>query len=195
MSVEVDICNSALIRLGADLISDLAGNTKEARLCNHQYSRCLKAVLRSAPWSFAIKRAVITQAVVTLEFGDHAAFQLPVDCVKVIKLSENYSTSDRFKIEGRYLLSEDIATACEIYYVSSAALPATYDHAFMEAVSCTLASAIAYSLTQSAALKADLMAEAQFYINQARSFNSQEVTPENFVFDDFLNARMTGIVP
>lgn len=192
MAVDVDICNSALIRLGADLITDLTDNTKEARLCNHQYSRSLKAVLRSAPWGFALKRASLTEAVVTLAFGDEVAFELPADCVLVVKLGPSHHKEDKYKIEGRYLLSEDIEDACEIHYVSSSATPADYDYAFMEAVSCVLASAIAYSLTQSATLKADLQNEAQFFINQARSFNSQEGTPENFNFDGFLDARTTG---
>jgi hypothetical protein len=192
MSVQVDICNSGLIRVGADLISDLSDNTKEARLCNHQYERCLKAVLRSAPWSFAMKRASLTEAVVTLEFGEEAVFALPADCVLVVKLGEEHLSSHSYKIEGRYLLSLDFEDTCDIYYVSSGATPADYDYVFMEAVSCTLAAAIAYSLTQSAALKESLLAEAQFWINQARSYNSQEKTPTNFTFDYFLDSRSSG---
>lgn len=189
MSVELDICNSALIKLGADLISDLTDNSKEARLCNHQYPRVLKAILRSAPWSFAIKRASLTPIVASLEFGSENVFQLPVDCVKVWKLYDDRTS--KYRIEGRRLLSDDLTTA-EIFYVSKGATPADYDDCFVEAVACALAADLAYPMTQSQALSQGLLQQADFYINQARSYNSQEGTPEDFVFDTFLNARMGG---
>jgi hypothetical protein len=184
-AVLVDIANSALIRLGCNLISDLSENTKEARLCNHQLPRTINSILRSAPWAFAVRRATLTTVVATLEFGDENVFQLPADCLRVWKTSDY---TDTYKIEGRYLLSEDFDTA-EIHYVTSAATPADYDFTFQEAVSCALAAALAYSLTQSAALKDGLLAESEFYINQARSYNSQEQTPDSYKFDTFLDAR------
>lgn len=185
----LEICNSALIKLGADLINDLTDNTKEARLCNHQYPRIVRAILRSAPWSFAVKRASLTPIVTTLEFGSENVFQLPADCVKVWKLYED--TTSKYKIEGRYLLSDDIDTA-EIFYISKGVSPSDYDDCFSEAVSCALAADLAYPLTQSDALKQGLLQQAEFYINQARSYNSQEGTPDNFTFDGFLNARLGG---
>ena len=188
MSVELDICNSALIKIGADLISDLTANTKEARLCNHQYPRVVKAILRSSPWAFAIKRVSLTPVVIDQEFGDENCFQLPADCVRVWKLDDRHA---KFKIEGRYLKTSDVGTA-NIYYVSKAVTPAEYDDSFSEAVACALAADLAYPMTQSDALKQGLLSQAEFYINQARSFNSQEQTPENFEFDSFINARIGG---
>lgn len=188
MAVDVDICNSALVKLGAEPINALSDNTKQARLCNSRYPFILKAVLRTAPWGFAVKRASLTPAVVTLEFGDEAAFQLPADCVKVWKLNDGRV---KYKIEGRHLLSDEIDEA-EIFYVSSAISPTEMDFVFMEAVACTLAADLAYSLTQSQSLMQGLLSMAEWWMTQARSYNSQEQTPDSFKFDSFLDSRLTG---
>lgn len=188
MAVDVDICNSALIKLGAEPIAALSDNTKQARLCSLRYLPIMKAVLRSAPWGFAIKRASLTPIVTTLEFGDENVFQLPADCVKVWKLNDGCT---RYKIEGTKLLSDDIDTA-EIFYVSSATAVTDMDFVFMEAVACTLAADLAYSLTQSQALMQGLLGMAEWWMGQARSYNSQEQTPDDFKFDTFLNARIGG---
>lgn len=189
MAVDVDICNSAMIKVGAALITAFTDNTKEARLCNHQYPRVRDAILRSAPWSFATKRVALTAAVVTLEFGDETVFQLPADCVKVWKLDD---PTAKFKVEGRRLLTSDITDTLNLWYISNAATPADYDAAFQEAVACALAADLAYPLTQSDSLKQGLLQQTEFYINQARSYNSQEGTPDNFTFDTFLNSRVAG---
>jgi hypothetical protein len=186
-TIAVDICNSALIKLGAEPISDLTDNTKEAKLCRYQYEKVRNAVLRSAPWSFAVTRALLTPTVVTLEFGDENVFQLPADCVRVCKVNDGDAT---YKIEGRYLLTDD--DEVEMYYVSKDATPSSYDAAFCEAVAATLAADIAYALTQSQAMMNGLLQLADFYINQARSMNSQEQTPESFKFDTFIDARTAG---
>lgn len=188
MAVDTDICNSALIKLGAEPINALSDNTKQARLCSIRYRPIRDAILRSAPWGFAIKRASLTPVVVTLEFGDELVFQLPADCVRVWKLNDG---RDSYKIEGRKLLSEDIDT-CEIFYVSSDIDVNDYDAVFVEAVACALAADISYSMTQSQALMQGLTNMAEWWIGQARSYNSQEQTPESFKFDAFLNARIGG---
>lgn len=188
MAVDLDICNSALIKLGCDLITSLADNTKQARLCNHQYSRVRDAVLRSAPWNFAVTRVTLSPTVVTLAFGDETVFTLPADCVKVWKTSD---PQDRYRIEGRYLLSEDFDEA-EIYYISNTVAPGNYDAAFQEAVACTLAADLCYPLVQSQGLAQGLLQQAEFYINQARSYSSQEGTPDDFTFDTFLDSRTSG---
>lgn len=185
MAVDVDICNSALVKLGAGLINDLSDNSKEARLCASQYPKVRDAVLRSAPWSFAIRRATLTQVVgANLEFGEEKVFALPADCVRVWKLSGGY----RYKIEGRRLLADGI-TSADIQYVSKNVPVAHYDAEFQEAVACMLAADLAYSLTQSSSLKQELQGTAKFWIDQARSTNSQEQTPENFDFNDWINIR------
>ncbi len=66
---DVEICNSALQKLGAETITTLADNSRRASLCNRQYDKIRKKLLRAHPWNFAIKRAAlveITEAVTSV---------------------------------------------------------------------------------------------------------------------------------
>jgi hypothetical protein len=192
MSIEEEICTSAMVKLGAEPISDLSDDTKEARLCRIQYPKIRDAILRSAPWSFAMKRVELAPIAEDLLFGDGNKFQLPQDCVKFVKLyaGEGYVSNDRYTIEGDHLIST--LETIQGWYVTNEVEVEKYDPNFKEAVACALASDLCYAITQSNTLKQGLMAESKFWIDEARSYNSQEVTPEDFVFDEFLNARRGG---
>jgi hypothetical protein len=192
MSVEVDICTSAMIRLGAEPINDLSDDTKEARLCSLQYPKIRDAVLRSAPWSFAMKRIELSPVAEDLLFGDGNKFQLPQDCVKFVKLyaGDGYVSTEKYTIEGDQIISS--LETIQGWYITNSVEPEKYDPNFKEALAAALAANLCYSITQSNTLKQSLMDESEFWINQARSYNSQEVSPEDFVFDEFLNARRGG---
>lgn len=59
MATDLEIINSALIKLGAGLITSdqkTNGSTKEARLGVERLPHVRKSILRSHPWNFAIKR-------------------------------------------------------------------------------------------------------------------------------------------
>jgi hypothetical protein len=55
-SSDIEICNLALSRLGADTITSLTADaTKEDRLCNQFYAQFRDELLRSFAWNFAVK--------------------------------------------------------------------------------------------------------------------------------------------
>lgn len=187
MSVELEIANSALVKLGGTPLVDFNQNSKEGLLCRTQYPRIRDSVLRSGIWSFARRRVLLTPASVSLEFidtDDLNVFILPVDCVRVVTVNEG---CERYRIEGRYLLLRDVEA--RVHYISNAVPDHMYDANFKEAVANMLAADLCYAVTQSISLKEGLVSSGQYWLDQARSHTSQEVTPENFVFDDFLNAR------
>ena len=65
----VQICNNALIKLGANTITSLSDDTKPARLCNKIYTVLRDDLLRSHPWNFAIGRSSLAQLVDAPAFG------------------------------------------------------------------------------------------------------------------------------
>lgn len=189
MSVEVDICTSAMIKIGAEPINSLLDDTKEARLCRLQYPKIRDSILRSAPWSFALKRLSVSKLDGDLIFGEGNQFQLPIDCVRFVKMyvGDGYVSNEKYVIEGDVLIAN--VESLQGWYVCNTVEVEKYDSNFKEAVACALAADLCYSLTQSNTLKQSLMDSCKFYIEEARSYNSQEVSPENFVFDEFLNVR------
>jgi len=55
----LEICNIALLKIGADSITALSDANKRARLCTLLYDFMRKKLLRAHPWNFAIKRSFL----------------------------------------------------------------------------------------------------------------------------------------
>jgi len=182
--VVVDICSSAMIKLGAEPINDLQDNNKEAKLCRIQFGRIRDTVLRSAPWSFARKRIRLTPTTEEPLFGDSFVFQLPADCVKFVRMYDH---------ECKWTIEEDkLLTAAEVvegWYISNDVAPEKYDANFSEALAYALAADLCYAITQSNSLRGELLNGSKMFMDEARSYNSQEVSPEDFRFDEFINSR------
>jgi len=190
MTVAVDICNSALIKLGAERINDMADDTKLARLCTERYTPILKRVLRSHSWTFALKRALLSASPTTVEWDDgESFFALPIDCVKVVSIN---SIHDRYKIEGQYLVC--LLDTVRLTYVSHVISEDMFDETFKEAFAAALAMDLCFAVTQSNNHKQMLEKEFDFWISQARSFNSQEISPDNFEFSQWELSRTSGII-
>ena len=184
MSVDVDICNSALVKLGQERINSLDDDNKRARLCKEQFKKIINRVLRSHPWTFALKRTVLSPSTSSLAWGDGNIFPMPLDCARVVKIDSEYS----YKIEGRDIICP--IESVNLLYVSTATPEAYYDNNFVEAAASWLAHDLCYALTQSTNMKQVLFNEAEFWISQARSFNSQEQSPDSLEFDVWTNARL-----
>ena len=146
---DVAICNQALGWLGANLITSFDDNTKEANLCLTNYCLIRDAVLEVADWSFAIKRVELS-ALAEAEPGYGQAYQLPVDCIRVILASPNtdFSTTSEmmWELEDRKVLTNEGTVF--IRYVAKIADPVRYSPGFINALAYRLASEIAVPLTR-----------------------------------------------
>ena len=118
-------------------------------------------------------------------FGWDYQYVLPADYLRV--LSGEDDDSD-FAIEGSLLLCND--DSFKIKYIAQitdvTAFPADFD----ELLAWYLAYELAFPLVQSNTLKNTLKSEMEQYIRDARSFDAQEGTPENFDYDEWLDARL-----
>jgi len=61
MASKVEICNSALNMLGANNITDITEDSKNARLLNQRYDPVRDAIFRSHAWNCLIKRVQLAQ--------------------------------------------------------------------------------------------------------------------------------------
>jgi len=186
MSVDTDICNSALIKLGAERINALTDDNKRARLCQEQYPKIIKRMLRAHPWNFAVKRATLTPVDAGLAHGSENAFQIPLDSLRILKINKGYT----YTIERNYILC-DLDTV-NLWYITENTAEAYFDECFQEAAACALAADLCYAITQSNTMKQSLLDECQNWVAQARSFNSMEQTPESMEFDTWDDSRIMG---
>ncbi len=84
----IELCSSALIKLGADGISSFEDGTAEARVAAPLYPIVRDALLSAHPWSFATKKAALAP-LATAPVSDFAyAHELPSDFLKALSAGD-----------------------------------------------------------------------------------------------------------
>lgn len=189
MSSSVDICNSALAKVGTARIASLSDNTEEARLCNELYPKLKLELLRSHPWNFAIDRVELAEIANDPIFEYDIQFQLPDNCIRVLGIdaTENYKNIE-WKVEGRKILTKGVASLM-IKFINSDVVEDDFDESFKEALAFRIAADLAYPLTQSISLSDNLYQKYERSLALARSYDAQEGSSDRFVADDWLDAR------
>ena len=95
MSTILEICNSALIKLGVEPITSLdplVDDSKAARLCAATYEMIRDDLLASHYWNFAMKRATLVVNATGPLYDYSYAYDLPADSLRIHSLSSSYPT-------------------------------------------------------------------------------------------------------
>jgi hypothetical protein len=184
----VSICNRALDLLKADPIVSLDETQEAARLCKRNFEPVRDAVLRAYPWNAAETRASLAALSDPPAWGYDNQFQLPSDCLRVLRL-ENEDSGASYKIEGRRIVTDEEAPL-NILYLRRVEDPAEFDPLLADAIAARLAADLAYPLTGSTALAQAMLAAYQAKIAEARVCDAQEGTPDAFQADDWLESRI-----
>jgi hypothetical protein len=205
----VQICNAALLKIGAERINALNENNKRARFCNERYDGLRKEVLRAHPWNFAMKRASLNRLATTPEFGFTYEYQLPADCLRVLTTEDSgpgvfritamfdpdFVTFDnragnqgrKFKIEGRKLVTDE--DEVKILYISDIEDTTKFDPSFDDALSTRIAAEAAYPLVQSVSLSNSMRQLYEHALQRTRTQDGQEGSPDDLQPDFFLSSR------
>lgn len=182
----VEICNSALIKVGADVIDSLDDDNKRARLCKERYDKKRKDLISKHPWNFAMKRATLAADVSTPDHEFDNQFTLPADCLRVLALYE-VPIDQPWVIEGRKLLIDD--SSIQMLYLSDATDTGLFPPYFDEALAYEIAVDICYGITQSASRTRDLNAEKEISLRNARSMDAQEGKVRQVEASEWRDAR------
>jgi hypothetical protein len=182
----VQICNSALIKVGADTIISLSDNNKRASVCNHQYPILRDEVLRSHPWNFAVQTGTLGEITPAPTVGDYSNwFQLPSNCLRVLAVVEPQDAA--WEKQGDRILIN--SSTCHIEFIKQETDTTIFDKNFEEALSYRIASDLAWSLTQNAALAEKMLEMYEMMLRQARSFDAQEKSVRQVKTSTWLNSR------
>lgn len=182
----IDICNSALQRVGAASILSLSDNSPEARACSIAYDSNRRDELRKHRWNFAIARAVLAPDATAPAFDYDYQFTLPTDCLRVLRPN---TVGLDWQIEGRKILTNDSATLY-LRYLRDVEDAAQFDASFYNVVAAALALDICEKLTQSNAKKQYLSQDYKDAVVLAKRVNAFESGPEDAADDDWWVARL-----
>lgn len=194
MTSVVEICNSALNILGANNITSLTEDSKNARLCNQRYEPLRDAVFREHTWNCLVKRVQLAQDTTAPTHEYTYQYQLPSDCIRVLSLggyhdgsSSNVDGGQKFKVEGRKILTDEDT----VYLIYSARItdPTQYDSLLIEAIVGRLAAELCYAITSSTSLATALKADYADKLRLARHADATEGTPDYIDSSTFINSR------
>ena len=193
MSSVVDVCNSALQKLGADRIASLSDNNKNARAVNNAYARLRDKLLRQKAWGFAIKRAELAASSTDPLFGPAKQYPIPSDFLRLLAPDKeaNLNSLD-WRIErgpaGRVIVTEDGAPL-QIRYVSQVTDPNEMDALFLELWAVELALDICQEITGSNTKKEALREDRKLIMSEAKQVNAFESTAAEPPEDTWVTVR------
>jgi hypothetical protein len=194
MTSVVEICNSALNILGANNITALTEDSKNARLCNQRYEPLRDAVFREHTWNCLVKRVQLAQDTASPTHEYVYQYQLPSDCVRVLSLggyhdgsTSNVDGGQKFKVEGRKILTDEDT----VYLIYSARItdPTQYDSLLIESLVARLAAELCYAITSSTSLAVALKQDYNEKLRLARHADATEGTPDYIDSSTFINSR------
>ena len=182
---EVEICNSAIVKLGGQRIVSLTDNNPIARLMNEQYPKHRDELLYSHPWKFAMTSYAPAEiakppGVNTPDFR----YGLPADCLRVVGTD---SKTDRWYVQDGSLYCDRAQPL--IYYIAKITDVSKFTPGFSEVLALKIAADCAYSIVQSVSLKTQLAQEYENKLRQVRSFSAQEGSTPRVYADDWLHSR------
>jgi len=188
MASKVDICNLALMKVGAESITALTDSTKRAKLCNKLFTPTLERVIKHHNWLFATKRFTLSNPSSTTPiYGFQNRFALPDDIYKIIELEQKHLD---WRVENGFLLTD--AETVNLKAITVEEDVDLYED-FKEVMALHLAVQLAYPIVQSVSLKNSLIQELRIFEADARGVDSQEGTPESLEPNDIIDARFSGL--
>ena len=184
MASETEICNIALQRVGVKRISNIKEDSPNGRACNFAYPLVRRRLLRRYPWNFAKTRVTLAPDAASPNHKFKFQFTLPTDSLRILPTPED----DDWSIEGGKILT-DAGDVLKITYIRDVVDPNEFDTLFEDLMGAALASEVVMELKKSKTLKAELRADMNEILAEARRVNSFESVPVEFPEDDWISAR------
>ena len=194
---QVSICNQALSWLGANTITSIDDNTKEARICKANYDHLLLAVLEDGEWSFATRRYELTPKVETPVYGYGQSFAIPPDTINVLSVTDGLdhgsNVSDHemdWMIEGNVI----VATADKIWVRTTHLIIDTvkFSPGFRQTFAARMAAEMAIHLTNSRSMAESMWGLYAQKKNQALANDGIQGRSEKLVSSQLANIRQKG---
>ena len=185
------VANHALQKLGAQLITSMDEDTREARTVKACYSILRDRELRAHSWNFSIKRVALAPSATVPAFGFAKAFPLPADCLRILPSARHVDWTIE-NINGVSHILTNEGTVIYLRYVARITDEAAFDELFVDMLACKIAWHCCETITQSNQKKADVMAEYKEARAEARRINAFEQASPQEPEPPWLVARRAG---
>lgn len=181
----VEICNSALIKIGAEKINALSDNNARALIMNEQYDKKRRYLLTVHPWNFAIGRAELAENATAPINGWDNAYDMTSDVLRVLEINDD--DEQEWVVEGRQILTDE--SECKIKYIKDLTDVTKFSNHFVEVLATLLAADTCMALKGNATHAANLYNVYLRMLSEARTMDAQEGSNLLVKADLFTNAR------
>jgi len=176
------IANLALSNLGEASIQNLNDDNARARACSSRIDDVIVTVLRMHVWNSALERALLTNIGEPI-FGWNYIYQLPADYIRVVEVEP----VSKYMVEKKNLLSNE--KTLQLLYVATPTDINNLDPLLAETIAMKLSWEIAETLTSKTGLKQEMMQKYIIALQEARSANSKDRTPERRERNSYYDAK------
>ena len=195
---KIEICNHALLKIGADTIASLDINQNDseavvqsAKLCGILFDQALEETLRTYKWNSALKRSQLSRLTETPAFKFKYKYQLPSDCIRVMNVydkADAYDDRTQWVVEGRTVLCDyETVYLC---YVSKPEDVSQLDAFLTRAIIQNLAIKLAVPMQLDQVMQNNLIQEyEQVVLPAARSVDTLENKYWEMEESDFILSR------
>ncbi len=177
----INLCSTALLKLGAQSISSFEEGTVEAEVAGRLYPMVRDALLSSYPWSFAVGHQKLNRLASAPLVDFQYSYALPNDFLRIISAGCGTKGSGiEYRIfENRLHTNVSEVNLTYIRRPEEESFPAF----FYDALSAKLAAEFCLPLTENSSRAQDLYKYADQVITAARLTDAQQSTPQKF--EDF----------
>tara|TARA_B100002019_G_scaffold66422_1_gene57035 strand:+ start:1810 stop:2421 length:612 start_codon:yes stop_codon:yes gene_type:complete len=188
---KTDICNQALVLVGANTINSFDENTTEAKVSKQLYDSTLENLLTRCRWRFAIKQQQLSK-LTTNPLGRYdSAYSVPSDALvlNTITVSDSVIEYDRYGSEiYTDTTSNDVVIADYTYQPSEADFPPY----FTQSLVFELASLFAGAIARNDSLSTLYQNKATVQLAVAKAQDSQAQTNRRVDVNRYRNRRNSG---
>lgn len=183
-----DICNQALVLVGANTITSFSQNTTESIVANQLYETTVEDLLTKCRWRFASKQVQLSKNTTNPDARYESSYALPSDALilHTVTVSDNVINYDRY---GQNIFTNTTTSDTVIADYTFQPSESIFPPYFAKVLVFELASLFAGAIARNDQL-ANLYAQRSIaQLQQAKSIDSQAQTTRRANVDRFRNVR------
>lgn len=183
-----DICNQALVLVGANTITSFSQNTTESIVANQLYETTVEDLLTKCRWRFASKQVQLSKNTTNPDARYESSYALPSDALilHTVTVSDDVINYDRY---GQNIFTNTTSSDTVIADYTFQPSESIFPPYFAKVLVFELASLFAGAIARNDQL-ANLYAQRSVaQLQQAKSIDSQAQTTRRANVDRFRNVR------
>tara|TARA_R100000995_G_scaffold84849_2_gene65218 strand:- start:8276 stop:8890 length:615 start_codon:yes stop_codon:yes gene_type:complete len=184
----IDVCTRSLVLIGAQPMTSFDDGSNEALVAVNLYEDTAQASLVNTRWRFAVNQAVANRLSDAPTGRWDASYQIPSDSLMVNTVTIN-DRSIEYQIYGNFIFNNATVNDEVIIDYNFRQDESRWPSYFTQAVVYELAGHFALSLARNDQMSNNMFDKARFFMQKARTLDSQQQTTLKLNTNRFITAR------